>query len=206
MQGPQPRLSPARLIAACEAHHGDLPHRRAVVEDHATGLRLSRTLRLRGWQCTELELMVLRHAPDRPPRPGVALVVDAERFAAVEAATDAELLPVGGDVIAELRVARERLRAVHPRTRRIVATDEGADVAHATLFADGRTAQVEDVVTLGAHRGRGLARAAVGLACVEAADHELTFLNAERADWPRALYAKLGFVRAGGSWVMTSGG
>ena len=69
----------------------------------------------------------------------------------------------------------------------------------AELYSDGRTAQIEDVATLSAYRGRGHAKAAVTRAVEEAlaTGHELVFLVADGDDWPKALYAKLGFEEVG---------
>jgi ribosomal protein S18 acetylase RimI-like enzyme len=64
---------------------------------------------------------------------------------------------------------------------------------------DGLDAQVENVDTLEEFRGRGVARSVV-LRAVEAArdaDAEHVFIVADDADWPRELYARLGFDRVG---------
>lgn len=56
-------------------------------------------------------------------------------------------------------------------------------------------AQIEDVNTLPAFRGRGFGRAIVQHALDEARPtHDIVFLEALEHDWPRELYAKLGFV------------
>ena len=79
---------------------------------------------------------------------------------------------------------------------------DGDVVAGAQLMVLGDVAQVEDVVTLTAHRGRGYARAAV-LAAVRAAREDgadLVYLGADDEDWPKHMYAKLGFAEAGRSY------
>ena len=55
--------------------------------------------------------------------------------------------------------------------------------------------QIETVDTLEEHRGRGLARATVLVALGEAkaSGCDLVFLVADEEDWPKQLYAKLGF-------------
>ena len=60
---------------------------------------------------------------------------------------------------------------------------------------------MEAVATLPAHRGRGYASAscsAVGEAL--AAGHDLIFLTALVDDWPKELYARLGFEEVGQTW------
>jgi ribosomal protein S18 acetylase RimI-like enzyme len=67
------------------------------------------------------------------------------------------------------------------------------------LLARGGIGQVENVATLPEARGRGLARA-VTLAAARASEedgNELTFLGAAADDWPRLLYARLGFDEIG---------
>ena len=62
--------------------------------------------------------------------------------------------------------------------------------------SDGVIAQVEDVATLRDFRRRGLARATV-TAAVDAAlamGHEAIFIVADDDDWPKDLYARLGFL------------
>ena len=79
------------------------------------------------------------------------------------------------------------------------APAEGPVLSYAKLYCRRGVGQVEDVATVPAARGRGLARAAV-LAAVEAsraAGDDLTFLVADDDGWPKELYAKLGFDRVG---------
>jgi predicted GNAT family acetyltransferase len=64
-------------------------------------------------------------------------------------------------------------------------------------------AQVEDVYVIPEARGRGYARAlvtrAAALACE---DHDLSFIVADDNDWPKQLYAKLGFEPVGRTWLL----
>jgi len=79
---------------------------------------------------------------------------------------------------------------------------DDAPVAAADLYSDGRIAQVEEVATLPAHRGHGYASAVV-LRAVEvalASGHDLVFLEADARDWPKDLYARLGFEEVGRTW------
>ena len=58
---------------------------------------------------------------------------------------------------------------------------------------------------LPAHRGRGLGRHVwtAALQAAEASDPELVFIVADREDWPRELYAKLGFAPMGTFHLLT---
>ncbi len=70
------------------------------------------------------------------------------------------------------------------------------EVAAATdLYLDPPDAQIEDVVTAPAHRGRGHGTAVVltALAAARAAGADFVFLVADADDWPKNWYARLGF-------------
>ena len=73
-----------------------------------------------------------------------------------------------------------------------------------TLFLDEdvngrRVATVEEVGTLPARRGRGLARAVVCAAVADAGrwGADLIVVPADADDWPQLMYARLGFTRGG---------
>jgi ribosomal protein S18 acetylase RimI-like enzyme len=71
--------------------------------------------------------------------------------------------------------------------------------AYCELYSLEGTGQIENVLTLQRHRNRGLARALVlrALASSRASGNDLTFLLANRDDWPKELYRKLGFDEVG---------
>ena len=85
----------------------------------------------------------------------------------------------------------------------MVGPATGTPAAHASLLCGDGVAQLEDVATLSAARGGGLARAVCSMALDAAEGAELTFLVADAEDWPRELYAKLGFDPVGTSWAIT---
>ena len=76
---------------------------------------------------------------------------------------------------------------------------DGEVLSYTDLYQDGTDAQVEDVGTLPEHRGRGYATAVV-LAAIAAAREggaEFVFLVADKEDWPKELYRRLGFDTVG---------
>ena len=96
---------------------------------------------------------------------------------------------------AEMLAAFRYVPAERVGARFFVVRDGGEIVAIAELYPIGDVAQVEAVFTLEAYRGRGFGRAVV-LAASRAASEagaDLVFLNADDEDWPKELYAKLGF-------------
>jgi len=72
------------------------------------------------------------------------------------------------------------------------------------LFRIGRVAEIDDVQTAAAARGRGYARAAV-LAAARAARRDgadIVFLCADEDDWPKDFYRRVGFIPAGRRWEL----
>ena len=83
---------------------------------------------------------------------------------------------------------------------RCFAAYAGDDVcAYAKLRHRDGIAQVEDVAVLPEHRGAGLGRlvTSAALAAGLALEPELLFIAADDEDWPKELYARLGFDPAG---------
>ncbi|MEP6953709.1 MAG: GNAT family N-acetyltransferase [Solirubrobacteraceae bacterium] len=200
MHQPAPAGLDAEAIAnAAEQAQRDLPHRRVYVDDDATGTRVAPALTAAGWQCTRDVYMMLRRAPDRPP-------AAAAREADLDTLLNAKLSVVEAMVGADERdvIAGGTRAMATPGTRFVVADFDGAPAAYATLYSDGATAQVEDVATQPRARGRGLARAVVQRAVdlARSGGHDMIFLVADADDWPRELYAQLGFDPVGHCWAL----
>jgi GNAT superfamily N-acetyltransferase len=200
-------VSAEALVGALDELYSHLPHRRAFVERPAAGERLAPSLRERGWLVERDVFMTLGDDGDRGALPGLAREVDEAAMRAVEARTIGEEPYGQPEVVEQLLAARSRYGAAG-RGRYFVGAVDGVDAAHATLYSDGAVAQIEDVGTLRAFRRRGLARA-VCVAAIEAAlaaGHELIFIVADDGDWPKDLYARLGFTAVGRPWCFTRPG
>ena len=91
--------------------------------------------------------------------------------------------------------------------RTIARRLDGRVVSGCQLYSRGGTAQIEAVGTLEGYRDRGLASSVVKRAVAEAfrSGHDLVWILAEEDDWPKALYAKLGFNPAGRFCAFTRG-
>lgn len=200
LDAPQ-QYDPRGLIARLDELQQGLDHRRAYIQDDEHGARLHAGLHSHGWGGGAEVVMVLPDDVELPP--ATATVVDEDRLRALETRTNAEfgLPPAIG---AQLIRVRARAAAAYGARGFVAAAPDGSDAAHATLYSDGTTAQIEDVATLAAFRGRGLASAAVVTAARAARDggHDLVFLVADADDWPRHFYAKLGFVTLTRTWVV----
>jgi ribosomal protein S18 acetylase RimI-like enzyme len=83
--------------------------------------------------------------------------------------------------------------------RNLVGLIDGEIAGWGELYSDGRTAQIEDIGTFERFRNRGVARAVVlrAIDIARSEGHDFFFLVADAADWPKELYAKLGFEPIG---------
>jgi ribosomal protein S18 acetylase RimI-like enzyme len=176
-----------------------LAHRVIWVADAEQGERLAPGFAELGYEVDRHIVMVQAREPDRWSDERAEEVDVASAKAMWRAAhleepedpDDAEMLADFLDVFVES--ADARFFGVR------VAGDV---VSGAQLMELDDVAQVEDVVTLTAHRGQGFARAAV-LAAVRAAREngaDLIYLGVDEEDWPKHLYAKLGFDETGRSF------
>jgi ribosomal protein S18 acetylase RimI-like enzyme len=197
----------ATLDAAAERLLGGagLLHRRITVEDAAQA-RLGDGLIALGYAASRH--VFLAQAAGAPPPDAVAGVAVAEVGAdAVAAANDHYLrtdaaTDYGRDATtrAQLVEHHRTYAAAGPASERVFAVAvAGAVVAWARLWTAGSVAQVEDVVCLAEHRGRGYGRAVVAAAtrAALAEEPELLFIVADDADWPKELYGRLGYAPIG---------
>ena len=173
-------------------------HRAIVVPDGEAGETLRPDFAGLGWNCDRLLFMVLRGTPRRRPgAPDVEEIGIPERealkrdFAA--GVSDEEV-----EIAREVAIRDERL-ARRWRIRHFGARDRGRLAASCSLVLRDAVAEIDDVSTLHAHRGRGLARAALvtAVATARAAGAETVFLGAYRDDWPHRWYSRLGFETVG---------
>lgn len=196
-------VSPGELAAEADRVLGGagLEHRQVYMDDDAGGARVAPGLAALGFEPQHLATMAARREPDRwSSTPTEEVGFKTIRPALV---TILRREPFGGDeetvrMLADYRqVAAETVGA-----RFFVARVDGRIVSACELYVDGDVAQIEDVNTLEEFRRRGLARAVVLRAVDEAraAGCDLVFLHAELMDWPKRLYAKLGFDEIGRLW------
>jgi predicted N-acetyltransferase YhbS len=193
------------IAAELDRLYARLGHRRVVVDDDATGARVADGLREHGYTASAELVMVLDGAggsgTGAAPRPSARECTEAE----LRAVERAFMLEEGRerDIADEVLDARAALSATRPGTRFFVAAHDGRDVASATLYSDGAIAQIEDVGALAGARGHGLGRAVVAAAieAAVAAAHELVFIVGDEDDWPKDLYARMGFRPIGRTWA-----
>ena len=177
-----------------------LDHRVIWVEDAVQGDRLTPGLEALGYETERNVVMVQAREPDRwTDHRAEEIDLPAATTFAVASNLESPDTEDPADARMLAGFKGELLRRVGARF--FGARDGGEIVAGCDLYRIGDVAQIEDVFTLTAHRGGGLARAAV-LAAVRAARDagaDLLFLGADDEDWPKHLYAKLGFDVVGRS-------
>jgi GNAT superfamily N-acetyltransferase len=179
-----------------------LEHRELAGMADADGERLAPGLAALGWETDHLVAMVHRREPDRWSD-DLAEEVDlaTARPALLELG---RRQPWGKDDPDAVRsMADYRGVLVETIGARFFAVTIGRRVASlCELYTGDGVGQIEDVSTFEEDRGRGYARAVV-LAAVRAAREagcDLLYLRADEADWPKHLYAKLGFDPVERTW------
>ena len=187
-----PAASADVLAAECDSALADRFHRRIVVEGGGAGLA-ERFLELGYTLSTHLVLVHARE-PDRRVDASMTRLVDFEELVPVRTA---QILaePWGdSEIAAQLNEAKRRIAAAVPT--RFFAVMVGDEIAgYCELRERDGVAQIEDVEVLERFRGRGLGRAIVQHALDEGLrSSDVVFLEALADDWPRELYARLGFV------------
>ncbi|MEA2197763.1 MAG: hypothetical protein QOJ25_1814 [Solirubrobacteraceae bacterium] len=191
------------IIALAERWLGHLRHRHVVLDDAAAAEALAPGFAEAGWYMQRTLLMALRSEPDRPARPGLAREVDLATLHDLEVRLAGEDPPLGATPAFAARLAHG-MDALRNATRsRGFAAGENGDLSSAcTLFLErdgGGIALIDNVGTLVSKRSRGLARAVVTAAIdhARAEGCDPIVIPADADDWPKELYARIGFVPVG---------
>jgi RimJ/RimL family protein N-acetyltransferase/predicted GNAT family acetyltransferase len=179
------------LIADAERLMEDYFHRRVIVERADDGTATG--FRAHGWTVVRHLIMARTREPDRHVDTSMVREVSfAELRPARREVTVGE--PWGHEEIASLLDDAKQLIVRAVPTRFFGAFADGEIAAYCEVRSDGTVAQIEDVNTLPRFRGRGLGRAVVQYAADAASKtNAVVYLEALADDWPRELYAKLGF-------------
>jgi ribosomal protein S18 acetylase RimI-like enzyme len=188
------RAEPEELVA--EAARLERPL--IFVPDPALGDVLAPWFQEHGWRVDRHVVMAQLREPER----------DAD-LSLVREVAEPELREARRHVLAnepwatpevlEQLFAAKALIARRVQTRFFAAEVDGEVVSYSDLYLDGADAQVEDVGTLPEQRNRGHATAVVlgAIAAAREAGAEFVCLVADAHDWPKVLYARLGFDEVG---------
>ena len=169
-------------------------HRVILTFDEELGRRLVPQFEALGWLINrhlimaqlrepekDADLTIVREVDESALRPGRTRAIVAQTWGTAELAQ-------------ELLDAKVML-ADRAETRFFGIEADGEIVAWTDLYVAQGVGQVEDVATVPEHRGKGYATAVVLRAVEEGrrAGADLVFLVADDEDWPKELYARLGF-------------
>jgi RimJ/RimL family protein N-acetyltransferase/ribosomal protein S18 acetylase RimI-like enzyme len=189
------------LIAEAERLMEDFFHARVVLErpDDPT----ADAFRARGWTVTPHLIMACTHEPDR--RVDTSVVREVPFEALIPARREATLAePWADEEIGLLLDEAKKLVMRAVPTRFFAAVVDGEVAAYCEVRSAQGVAQIEDVNTIPRLRGRGLGRVIVQHAADEAKRaNDVVYLEALAEDWPRELYAKIGFETLGGRHIVT---
>jgi GNAT superfamily N-acetyltransferase len=194
------------LAAEAERLQGGagLRHRRLLFTDQGLGRRLEEPFTSLGWKTDAFVFMAYRRQPARSVDTAMVVEVEADDLGPLHERISRETIPdVDEETVLQIKEAQGlAARAVNGRHFAVVV--DGEVVSSTDLYSDGRTAQVEDVMTFPEHRGHGYASAVVMRAVEEAQrDHGFVFLVADSRDWPKELYRRLGFDSLGEKYAYT---
>lgn len=181
-----------------ELGHAGVEHRKFLVAAEDVSEDLARSLAEAHWSRTELVTMVLRDAAAGERSTKVA-ELSPEDYSGFNRIIISEFLPDSEPEVVEQLVQLGLLMADAANGRFFAANADDKPVAGTHLYSDGSAAQIEDVGTLNAYRGRGLSRTLMKHVIADAFDngHDMVFLVAEADDWPKDFYARLGFEAVG---------
>lgn len=180
-------------------------HRNLVVFDDADGMRVADGLARLGYERDHLVVMALAGMPDEAPR--TITVEEVDLATARPLLVEVNRRGHGGTSEEEAQMLADFRSVLVERIgdRFFVARVDGALAGGCELYVGDGVAQIEDVNTLEEFRGRGIARAALARAIHAAHEGgaDLVFLVADADDWPRNLYARMGFEPVGHYWAFT---
>jgi ribosomal protein S18 acetylase RimI-like enzyme len=175
-----------------------LQRRMIFVPDAERGERLAPYFHERGWRVDRMVLMAQHRDVERSADLGLVREVREEDLRPARQRVNAGM-PWGAPEVLEQLFAGKRLIAQQVDARFFAVVIDGEVVSYTDLYHDGADAQVEDVGTLPEHRGRGYGTAVVlaAIAAAREAGADFVFLVADRDDWPKKLYRRLGFDELG---------
>jgi GNAT superfamily N-acetyltransferase len=183
-------------LALADEYLSGLPYRHILVEDEPTASRLEGPFRAAGWTVDCEVLMALAEPSDKDVDTSSVVELSEEQMLVLMRRWIAEERPsisaVGLDQVEEYNRREGRLW----KERRLGIVDrDNSPIAITKLRVDRSIAWVEDVYTVPDARRRGHARALVShaTALASSAGCHLTFIIADDNDWPKDLYARVGF-------------
>jgi GNAT superfamily N-acetyltransferase len=196
-----PGASAEDLVAEADEVQAGYGHRKLIVHDPELGARLAPGFEKLGWNVFRVLIMTRGRPPEKAPQPGAGAEVSREVGAAALAAFRREQ-PFGWQDEAVRQLAEMDRRYGEALGARDFAAPPDDPACACRLYTHEGLAQVDEVGTVQARRGRGYARAAVAAAADTAVAEgaEEVFMVTDAADWPKELYRSLGFDEIGATY------
>ena len=199
------RLNDASAEALIEAGERILgkagyEHRLIILRDERWAERFAPAFQALGFSTSREVTMTHRRDPDRD----ADLPVEEVPFAVVRPLIQ-EMYREDPDVPEDIALLFAEQHGKYERVagaRFFAARVDGRLAGSCELYQGGDDAEVEHVGTLKQFRGRGVARSVI-LRAVQAAREtgaQHVFIVTDEEDWPRHLYARLGFDQIGRTW------
>lgn len=199
----------SRALKLADEHLAGIPYLHLVAEDEI-GRGFVAPLRGEGFKVEREVVMTIADGPDQGAArsrttPAGPAVIEPDEQAVLEVVrrwvAGDERMTSAEEVEQVLQAGLREGRAWGER-RFGIAGEDGKLAAITKLRVDGETAQVEDVYTVPEARGRGFARTLVAHAVrvAQHSGHDVIFIVADDEDWPKHLYARLGFRPARLRW------
>lgn len=193
-------MTPAEVVAAADEALAGYGHRAIAIRDEAEGESLAAEIKpIPGWEAEKNLYMLLGEEGAKAAGPA--------RETPLSGCEDLRRELIRGEFPAEMAALEETADQLLEMGRRSSAAGgdrwfvapPGEPAAACCLLSAGEIGQVEDVGTLSAARGQGLAQTVIkaAIAASREAGHRHTFIVADADDWPRLLYEKLGFETCG---------
>jgi ribosomal protein S18 acetylase RimI-like enzyme len=185
---------PEELVAEAKR----LRRRLIFVPNPAQGEQLVPWFAEHGWRIDRHLVMAQLRRPERSADLSLVRELDEEALRPARRRL-LEGQPWATPALIEQLFEAKALIAGRVCTRFLGIPVDGEVVSYTDLYTDGADAQIEDLGTLPEHRGKGYATAVVLSAVAKAheAGADFVFLVADAEDWPKELYARLGFAELG---------
>jgi len=182
-----------------------LSHRRIFTDSPEAAERLAPQFEKLGWKVERLLVMTHSGEVEEETLPLVAEVESEEMIPFWE--RENERSHPGNEELVRQLTEQNLVVARSIDCKYFARRLDGKVVSGCQLFSRGATAQIEALGTLEGYRNRGLASSVVKRAVAEAfgVGHDLVWILTEEDDWPKALYAKLGFNPVGRFCAFTRG-
>jgi GNAT superfamily N-acetyltransferase len=182
--------------AVADEYLAGLPYRHIHIEDEPTARRLEGPFRHSGWTVESDVLMALAETSDRDVDASSVVELSEEQMLVLMRRWIAEERPeISAAGLVQVEEYNRREGRLWKERRLGVVDRDSSPMAITKLRIDRATAWVEDVYTVPEARRRGYARVLVShaTALARSAGCHLTFITADDNDWPKGLYARVGF-------------